>query len=281
MTGHHTPPVSVTPPSRVIVCPVTQEASSESRWATRRADVLGDAQALEGVRRGHLVLATVVQRLREAGLDHRGGDRVDADPGAELDGELLGEVDEHRLAGAVHRDARCRPEAADRGDVDDAAAVLAHPGRWASWTSARAARQLTSKILRAASWSSSISGPNDRVDAGVVDQQVEAAERLDRAGHRLGAVGGVADVAATAIACVGAAQAGDGLRERLGLAGGEADAGALLDEPLGDGQADAAAGPGDEGGLAGEPLHRGRRSVVAAHGVLPAGAPGAAGVVAV
>ena len=61
---------------------------------------------------------------------------------------------------------------------------------------------------------------------------------------------GVAGVAGDGERRLGAAEPGDRLLERLDLAGGDDDARALGDEPVRDGEADAAAGAGDDGDLA-------------------------------
>ena len=94
----------------------------------------------------------------------------------------------------------------------------------------------------------------DRVDAGVVDQQVEAAEGLDGAAYGVGAVLRVVGLARDRDRVV-RAQGRDRLLERLGLASGEADLHAFVDQPLGDAQADPATGSGDDGDLAVESLH--------------------------
>src|SRR5512139_242542 len=91
------------------------------------ADVLGHTEPLQRVRRGDLLLLALVESGGELGLHHGRGHRVDPDVRAELDGELLGDVVQHRLAGAVEADAGSRLEAPDGGDVDDRASVLAHP----------------------------------------------------------------------------------------------------------------------------------------------------------
>ena len=56
----------------------------------------------------------------------------------------------------------------------------------------------------------------------------------------------VGRVAGDAEGVLRAAELLDGLRERLGLAGRDDDLGALGDEPLGDAEADPAAGAGDD-----------------------------------
>src|SRR5512139_2191452 len=91
------------------------------------ADVLGHPEPLQRVRRRDLLLLALVESGGELGLHHGRSHRVDPDVRAELDGELLGDVVQHRLAGAVEADAGSRLEAPDGGDVDDRASVLAHP----------------------------------------------------------------------------------------------------------------------------------------------------------
>ena len=270
--GHQTPPVRVTPPSRVTVWPVTQEASSESRNATAPATSSGSPSRLSGYAADDLGLAALVERGGEGGLDDGGGDRVDADPGSELDGERLGEADHHRLGRAVHRDHGGRLHARDGRDVDDRAAVLAHPGPVGGLHPGERAEGVDLDDLAGRGEVELDQRAVDRVDAGVVDEQVEAAEGLDGAAYGVLAVRGVVGLAGHGDRVVGAAERGDGLVERLGLARGQADPGALLDEPLGDAQADAPAGAGDDRGLAGEAPHgSGPISGYVLMDVLPAG----------
>src|SRR3954452_22491467 len=78
--------------------------------------------------RGLFVQRLVQLGVLEEGPDHRGGqepraDAVDVDPfGGKVDGELPGEIDYRSLRRAVRRLGGQPDEAADGGDVDDAAA---------------------------------------------------------------------------------------------------------------------------------------------------------------
>ena len=79
--------------------------------------------------------------------------------------------------------------------------------------------------------------PVGRVDAGVVDEVVEPAVPLGDVGEDLGAVVGVVGLARDR-RCA-RAELGDRRVERLLLAPGDDDGRALVDEALGDGEADA------------------------------------------
>src|SRR6185369_10535951 len=70
----------------------------------RGADILGHAEPTDRVAPGDLLLAPLVEGLGELGLHHRRGDRVHPDLRSELDGELLGQVDQRGLAQPVHAD---------------------------------------------------------------------------------------------------------------------------------------------------------------------------------
>src|SRR5450759_2701033 len=93
----------------------------------------------------------------------------------------------------------------------------------------------------------------DRVDAGVVHQQVDAAERLDGLLDGIGLMLDVVGLACDGDRVVGTAQRRYGLVQRPLLAGGDADLRAVCDQPLGDAEADAPARSGHHGDLVLEP----------------------------
>ena len=132
--------------------------------------------------------------------------------------------------------------------------------------------QLTSTILRA-DVEVEVDEPSVcRVDAGVVDEQVDGAEpspppRRSTSSWCAGVVGAAGDGHGD----VGAAERLDGRVEGVLLARGDADPGALGDEALGDAEADAPAGPGDDGGAALEPA--GVRGSHARHPTSPSTSP--------
>src|SRR5688572_30701583 len=80
-----------------------------------------------------------------------------------------------------------------------------------------AARQLTSTIFRAAARSSSTMGPYTGLMAGVVDQQVGAAEHVDRALDHLGLVVDVVGLTGHPDRVLRPAEPRDPLVERLPL----------------------------------------------------------------
>src|SRR6478672_2643248 len=219
--------------------------------------VSGHAEAFERVRRRDLLLAALVERGGERRLHHGGGDRVHPDRRAELDRQLLGEVDEHRLAGAVEPDAGRGLEPGDRGDVDHGAAVLAQPRR---------IRLLYPRERGDAVDLDDLAGSAEvqldersvcGVDAGVVDEQVEAAERLDDAAHGVALVLHVVGLAGDGHRVLRSAELLDRRVERLLATRGDADPGSLVDQPLGDPEADAPARAGDERHRPVEPSHPG------------------------
>src|SRR5690606_38107478 len=156
------------------------------------ADVIRHAESLERVPRGDLVLAALVEGAGEAGLDDGGGDAVDADVGAELHRQSLGQADERGLAGAVHRDARRGLQPGHRGDVDYRSAVLPHPGGVDGLHPGQGGDRVGVEDLAGRVEVEVDEGAVGGVDPGVVDQQVDAAEGLQRPGDDLVAVVGVA-----------------------------------------------------------------------------------------
>ncbi len=96
----------------------------------------------------------------------------------------------------------------------------------------------------------------------LLDEQVEGAERLDGASDDVALVLGVVGAARNAEGVVRSAERGDRIGEGVLLAGCDRDARALVDEPLRDGEADAAARTGDDRDLAPKSLHSARSSTV-------------------
>ena len=117
-----------------------------------------------------------------------------------------------------------------------------------------------SRILRTTSGVEVEHRAEHRVRADVVDQVVDPAERL-AASSRRPRPGAPASCAlpATAMRLV-RAELRHGLGQRLGVAAGDADPVAAVDQRLGDGQADAAAGSGDDGGPAASVMEHSCRS---------------------
>src|SRR5450756_1808002 len=217
------------------------------------ADVLRHAEPLERVRRGDLVLTTFVKRGGEPRLHHGGRHRVDADVGAELDRELLGDVAEHGLARAVEADAGRGLQTGHRRHVDDRAAVLTHPGAVCLLHPGQGGEAVDLEDLAGNVEVEVDQRAVDRVDAGVVHQQVDAAERLDGLLDGIGLMLDVVGLACDGDRVVGTAQRRYGLVQRPLLAGGDADLRAVCDQPLGDAEADAPARSGHHGDLVLEP----------------------------
>jgi hypothetical protein len=96
--------------------------------------------------------------------------------------------------------------------------------------------------------------PVDRVDPGVVHQQVHGAERRNGPHDGVGLMFEVVALACDSDRVVGAAERGDGLVQRLLLAGGDGDLRTVCDQPLGDGEPDAAARSRYYRDLAAEPI---------------------------
>ena len=119
--------------------------------------------------------------LRPLGHGGTGQDRVDADPvGPELDREALGDSGDRMLRGAVvEQPGAARSDRVDRADVDDRAAValLAHPpgGRLRAEEHSLDVHRLdAAELLEREAVEQQVGE-----DAGVVDEHVEPAERLD------------------------------------------------------------------------------------------------------
>ena len=213
----------------------------------RARDVFWHPEALERVGGRHLILAALVQRRGELRLHHGRRHRVHPDAGAEFHGELRGQPDQGRLADPVQADPGAGTQAGDGGNVHDRAAVLTHP---------RVARQLgpgergedvDRQDLGRRRQVGVGDGTVDGVDAGVVDEHVQPAERLDRPGHGFCLVVGVIGLAGHRDGHVRPAELGHGRCQRLRAAGGEAHPGPLPHQLGGDPEPDAPAGAGDDG----------------------------------
>src|SRR5450759_4433064 len=175
------------------------------------ADVRRAAEPLERVCRGDLVLTPFVERGGEPRLHHGGCHRVDADAGAEFDRELLRDVGEHGLARSVTADAGRGLQTGHRRHVDDRAAVLTHPGTMGLLHPGQGGQAVDLDDLARSLEVEVNQRAVDRVDAGVVHQQVDAAERLD---GRLDGIGMVLDVVGLAgdrDRVLGTAQRRDGI----------------------------------------------------------------------
>src|SRR5258708_6096420 len=208
-------------------------------------DVVGGDDALEGRRLrplAHQVLVLVPEHaLHPVAFHPAGRDRVDADVGAEVPGERLGEIDHRGLACGVGQRLRAGTQAADARRVDDAPFRFLQHGRCGPGDLEKPAhidREDAVPFLQRQGLE--ILRLPRRGGAGVVDQHIEAAEsllhRLQHGAHR----GLIADVAAHQQPPGGELlrlRAGFG-RRRLGRAVGGGDVaarvrGARLSEPLG------------------------------------------------
>ncbi|MDX6685138.1 MAG: hypothetical protein QOF86_1266 [Baekduia sp.] len=185
------------------------------------------------------------------GGEEAGGDRVDADALAArpLLGEVAGQAVEPRLAGAVRGLRQARGgEAQHARDVDDAAARLhdrrgglGHPVG-AVEVDVDDAAELLGRLAR---------GGDRGAHAGVVDEDVDAAQLADRGLDQRAGVLGLADVGGD-----GDRPAARGLHQRLrvleavGAAGAQRYVGSRLGQRLGERDTQAGGRAGDDGDLA-------------------------------
>ncbi len=95
----------------------------------------------------------------------------------------------------------------------------------------------------------------DRVDAGVVDEDVKPAVRADGSGHRFGLVIRIVGLARDRDRVLLAAELLDRSLQRVRLARGDTHLRALGDQPLGDAETDTAAGARDESDLPRKTIH--------------------------
>src|SRR5690606_10626316 len=184
-----------------------------------------------------------VHLLRHRGVDRAGGNRVHADARiAELGGLLAREVHERRLARAVGHSQRARPQARDRGDVDDRAAARAQHDRRAGL----GAQERSVEVDRHHMPPFLVRGVEDGLedgDPGVVDECVDAPGRLHDAGDGRGDGRRLDDVALDVEAIAAALSA-------LGTVDVERrDAVALVQKAPGDRETYPAGRSGDDGNL--------------------------------
>ena len=160
------------------------EATSDacpSRRAGIRSTILSSAAAR--CRR----LRPCDDRAQHAAVDQAGADAIDAHAGAgAFPGRALGQPDHRVLAGAVDRDRRRADQAGDRGGVDDAALVLLQHHRQHVLHAEEDADHVD--VEHAAEGLQRISG--DRLDltldAGIVVEDVDGAELVDRGADIVG-----------------------------------------------------------------------------------------------
>ncbi len=118
------------PPSTASTLPLTKLEASEARKTAAPAISSGSATRPRALARVNRSLSSGLQQHSgECGANQARSDGVDPDaPGAELAGQNPGHTDERGLAHAVGTDQGVAADATDRGDVDDGAAMLSHPG---------------------------------------------------------------------------------------------------------------------------------------------------------
>ena len=191
-------------------------------------------------------------RLDQRRPDIAGADGVAGDAGfGDFERRHLGEADDAVLGRDIGRLERRGDEAVRRGDVDDAA-PLARPHRRAA--PARVVWNADDRLMaRIASHFADreLLDRRHELDAGVVDEDVDLAERLERLRtcRRSRGLGHVGAVIATLTPCSEPILAAP--RDLLGLAEAvEHDVGAGRGERPGDAEADAAGRAGDQGNLA-------------------------------
>ncbi len=232
-------------------------ASSEHRNATAAATSSGAAETAERGLRQQLGLQRLGQVAREVGGDEAGGDGIARDaPARDFARGGLGEPDQPGLRRRVVGLARLAGLARHARDVDDA------PGaRPEHRPQDRLRRVEGAEEVHLEHGAPLVEAhPHDQVvagDAGVVDQDVEPAEGLDRARDERGSRLRVRHVALDPEAAPA---------QRLHVAAGrlrgldrptveERDVGALPGQPQHDGAPDAARPAGDDGGLVGQIDH--------------------------
>ena len=227
-----------------------QLALSLARNTARLAMSSGSPRRLVGIRRGEVVAEVLDEVGGEVGLHQPGGD-ADDPRRAELAGELAGEVDQRRLGHVVDAEA-------ELGAQPPTEAMLMITPGWslnacshACWRPEQRPAQVDLERLVVARLVDPERGPVVRVGAGVVDEDVEAAEALDRGvDARHGVASSSPALAAKHVAVVAAsisaaaASSWSCLRLlSITLAPG-------VGEPRGDRLADALRRPGDERDLA-------------------------------
>src|SRR3984957_670894 len=219
-------------------------------------DLLGRAEALHGNRRhepGALVVAQLIGHRRP---DEARRDAVDGDAaGRDLGGDRFRHGDHRGFRGGVIRLAGIAGDPADRADRDDPAVAAAQHAAQRGADQAKPGGEVDLQhrlpIPVAHAHRKPVAG-----DSGIVDQDVELAERRLRLADQalrlvgLGKIGGE-DMSALA-------KFGGERRQRRFARAGEHDGGALGVQRAGDRPADAAPRVGDKGFLAGEIEHHSR-----------------------
>ena len=226
-------------------------------------DVFGGADGAEDVGGGFglfFFFVIITEALLEPfAFNEAWGDGVDADGGAEGAGEGFGHHDEGGFAGAVGDGAAGADDAGDAGDVDDDAAFANGEGfaggagglEWAFEVDGEDA------VPVFIAHGVEVGEVDEAGGAGVVDEDVEAAECFDCFLNH-GAAGGIVGDISLGDDGLGAGRAalvGDGLGAVGGLVVVDGHAAAGLGELQRGGGADAAGGAGDEGGF-GLEIHR-------------------------
>ena len=248
-------PMHRAPPSMTRVWPVIHEAASEQRNRAACGDVLGLAEAAQREPAGDGLLARLPQGPGELGLDQTGSQGVDPHRGAQLAGQLAGQMDHGGLGDVVPADPPLHRQPADRGQVENGPAPFGHAGPPSRLDPLEVAGLVDPDGLV---------GPRRvevdhrsvvRVGGGVVDQDVDPAEPVDGGGHAGVGLVGVAGVghppvhlaAAVPLGCV---DLGRRLGQGVGLAGRDHHRGAGRGEGQGDGLSDAPGRPGHQCRLA-------------------------------
>jgi hypothetical protein len=209
------------------------EAGAAGDGEDRVGDLLGlaGAHAAGGLHAG-----------TELGGDHRREDDRDVHAvGGQLGGHRLGEADHAELAGGVDRAAGHADPTDGRGDVDDVAVAALEHGAGGELGAGDDGAQvdvedLVDRLLGL------LHERGERHDPGVVDQDLDRAERLGP-GQERGEGAAVGDVDHEALGA--AADLGRGLGGHVVVEVADDHAGPGVGEPPGGGQADAAAGAGD------------------------------------
>ena len=137
-----------------------------------------------GIERARVVAEVVDQHLREVGLHEPGSDPDDPHLRTELAAQLSSEVDERGLREVVDPEQPFGSEPADRGDVHDDAAVVLHPLPPGGLRPEDRALHVHLERLVVAALVDLHDRARVRVRRGVVDEDVEPTEPLDRARRR-------------------------------------------------------------------------------------------------
>jgi len=240
--------VAEIPPSTYRVIPWTIRASSETRYITPWATSSGWTTTPAGVP-AVIASSTATCRFVARGECRPGGDGVDPHPARPvLRGPATGQLLVRGLGRGVHRGIRAADRGHPRTDVDD------DPGA----TFGHRRGQLGDEDVRSPDVDrehrvevgvGELLGQGRRVDAGIVDQDVDAAAEGGRglSGERAQVGVGPGQVGRNEHRC--AAGAGDRVDERLAavtVAATDHHGRALGGQGAGDGRADAAGGAGDD-----------------------------------